>query len=400
MSEQFTTLPAADQQHALAIQAELPFFMDIRHQIHQQPELGFEEQVTSDKIASLLKEWGYEVHQGLAKTGVVGTLKVGTGTKVLGLRADMDALPIQENSQKPWQSKIDGKFHGCGHDGHTTILLAAAKRLAQTKNFNGTLRVIFQPAEELLYGGRVMLEDGLFDLFPCDAIFALHNMPKLKVGEFYFHPDAMMASSDTLHIHIEGVGSHGALPDLGIDAAVVACYIVVALQSIVARNVNPFAQAVITVGHIGSGEAPNVVNGNALLKLSVRALNSQVRHLLLKRIEEIADNQAKSFGATARVEHINGCPPLINGKQATEFAIQVATSVFGEAKVHTDLMAVMGSEDFAYMLEANPNGNYCFVGNGDGESACMVHNPHYDFNDDIILPAATYWCALTERYLA
>lgn len=385
--------------HLASLKARESYFTDIRHRIHQHPELGFEEHVTSELVAKLLKEWGYDVHQGLAKTGVVGTLKVGTGTKIIGLRADMDALPIQEASNKAWQSQQANKFHGCGHDGHTTILLAAAEQLAKTRNFNGTLRVIFQPAEELLYGGRVMLDDGLFELFPCHMIFGLHNMPKLKVGNFYFREGPMMASCDTIHIHIEGQGSHGAMPEYGTDALVTACHIVVALQTIVSRNISPFEQAVVTVGYIGSGDAPNVVNDKALLKLSIRALNPTVRATLQQRIKDIAISQAASFGAKAIVEHINGCPPVVNGKEATQLAIDVATDLFGADKVHTNTAPLMGSEDFAFMLEANPNGNYCFVGNGDGEGACMVHNPSYDFNDEIIVPAAAYWCALAEKYL-
>lgn len=373
-------------------------FTRLRRQIHQHPELGFEEQRTSDIIADLLQQWGYEVHCGLAKTGVVGTLKNGNSNKIIGLRADMDALPIHEENTHDWRSKIDGKFHGCGHDGHTTILLAAAQRLAETRDFNGILHVIFQPAEELLYGGRVMLDDGLFDLFPCDMIFGLHNMPKMKTGEFYFREGSAMASSDTIHIHIQGVGGHGAMPESGIDATLVACHITIALQSIVSRNVSPLDQAVVTVGCIQSGDAPNVVNGKALMKLTVRTLKREVRELVCRRISEIAQAQASSFGATATIEHINGCPPLINGAEATRFAREVATELFGAEKVHT-APPLMGSEDFSFMLEANPNGNYCFVGNGDEPGACMVHNPLYDFNDEIIVPAAAYWCALTEKYL-
>lgn len=386
-------------QHLTKIANHHAFFCDIRHKIHQNPELGFEEMQTSDLIANLLDEWGYTLHRGLAKTGIVATLRCGTGKKVIGLRADMDALPIQESTNKPYQSQIAGKFHGCGHDGHSTILLACAKQLAQTKNFNGTVHLIFQPAEELLYGGRVMLDEGLFDKFPCDVIFALHNMPRLNTGEFYFKTGAMMASCDTVHIHIKGMGSHGAMPEYGVDATLVACQIAVALQSVVARNVSPLDQAVITIGYISSGDAPNVVNADALMKLSVRSLNPTVREKLLTRIKEIAEYQAQSFGASAVVEHINGCPPVINGDKATEFAIKVAQNLVGDDKVHTDIAPLMGSEDFAFMLEENPNGNYCFVGNGGGNEACMVHNPNYDFNDDIIATAGAYFCNLVENYL-
>ncbi|WP_434778160.1 M20 aminoacylase family protein [Neisseria sp. Ec49-e6-T10] len=381
------------------IKANAEKFTEIRHQIHKHPELGFEEQVTSDLVAAKLQEWGYEVHRGLAKTGVVGTLKVGNGTKRLGIRADMDALPIVENNGKAWSSTIPEKFHGCGHDGHTTILLAAAEYLAKTKNFDGTLHLIFQPAEELLYGGKVMLDDGLFKLFPCDMIYALHNMPGLKTGEFYFKEGPFMASSDTIHIEVNGVGGHGAIPEKTVDATLVASHIVIALQSIVSRNVSPFEQAVVTVGCFQSGDAPNVVNGKALLKLSVRALHPEVRKLLLKRIPEIAQAQAQSFGASVEITHVNGSPVLMNGKEATDFGIQVARNLVGEANVHTDAAPMMGSEDFAFMLEANPNGSYLFIGNGDEPGSCMVHNPGYDFNDEIITPAAAFWGALTEAYL-
>ncbi|WP_343655499.1 M20 aminoacylase family protein [Cupriavidus sp.] len=374
-------------------------FIRIRRQIHQHPEIGFEETRTSDLVAEMLKGWGYEVHRGLARTGVVGTLKVGKGSRRLGIRADMDALPMTENSQKEWSSTVPGKFHGCGHDGHTAILLCAAEYLAKTRNFDGTLHLIFQPAEELLYGGKVMVHDGLFEQFPCDAIFAMHNMPGFKECEFYFRKGAFMASSDTLHIEITGVGGHGAIPEKTIDATLVACHIGTALQTIVSRNVSPFEAAVITIGSIQSGEAPNIINAKALMKLSVRSLNPSVRTVLLKRIAEVAQLQAQSFGATAEVMHVNGSPVLVNDDQATDFAAEVAQDVFGRDKVHTDAPQLPGSEDFAFMLEANPNGSYMLIGGGDQPGYCMVHNPGYDFNDKCLTPAAAYWCALTERYL-
>ncbi|OCG04912.1 M20 aminoacylase family protein [Gilliamella apis] len=375
-------------------------FIDIRHQIHQHPELGFEEHKTSDLVASKLAEWGYEVHRGLAKTGVVGVLKNGTSDKKIGIRADMDALPIIEASGKPWSSQTHGKFHGCGHDGHTTILLCAAKYLAETRHFDGTLHVIFQPAEELLYGGKVMVDDGLFKQYPCDVIFGIHNMPGFKEGHFYFKAGALMASSDTIHIKIKGKGAHGAMPERGIDATLVACYIGTALQSIVSRNVSPFEQAVITIGCIQSGEAPNVVNSDALMKLTVRALDNDTRALLLKRISEVATAQAESFGASVEIEHVNGSPVLHNGKDATKFAFDVAQKLVGEDRVHDNCHPFMGSEDFAFMLENNPNGCYMIIGNGDEPGFCSVHNPGYDFNDNCIVTAAAYWVALTETYLS
>ncbi len=374
-------------------------FITLRHQIHMNPEVGFEEVETSALVASKLKEWGYDVNVGLAKTGVVGTMKVGDGKKIIGLRADLDALPIQEETGKEWSSKNSGKFHGCGHDGHTTMLLCAAKYLSETKNFNGTVHLIFQPAEELLYGGEVMLKDGVFEKFPCDKIFGLHNMPGLKTGEMYFRAGPMFASSDTIQIEITGVGSHGAQPEKGIDATLVACHIGVALQSIVSRNVSPFEAAVITVGCIESGNAPNVVNGSAIMKLTVRSLNKEIRALLLKRINEVAELQAKSFGATAVVNHLTGSPVLVNGKEANDFAIQVAEKLFGADKVHKETNQLMGSEDFAFMLEANPNGAYAMIGGGVGAEFAPVHNPKFDFNDQCIVPGAAYWVGLTEEYL-
>jgi len=381
------------------IQENAQQFIDIRRDLHRHPEIGFEEQRTSDLVAEKLKSWGYEVHRGLAKTGVVGTLKVGDGTKRLGIRADMDALPMPENSGKPWSSTIPGKFHGCGHDGHTTILLAAAEYLAKTRNFNGTLHVIFQPAEELLYGGKVMVDDGLFSLFPCDLIFGIHNMPGFKKGEFYFRTGATMASSDTIHIEVKGTGGHGAFPEKTVDATIVACQIALALQTIVSRNVTPFEPAVVTVGSIQAGDAPNIINDKALLKLSIRTLNPDVRKLVLKRVSEIAHAQAQSFNATVQIDHVNGSPVLMNDEKTTQFALDVAKEMFGDDKVHTDLPAFMGSEDFAFMLEENPNGAYMIIGNGDEPGFCMVHNPGYDFDDDLIVPAASYWCAITETYL-
>lgn len=381
------------------IRSSVSEFVEIRHSIHSNPELGFEEHKTSALVAEKLSQWGYEVHKGLAGTGVVGTLKCGDGSKRLGLRADMDALPMSENSGKPWASSAAGLFHGCGHDGHTAILLCAAKYLAETKNFDGTLHVIFQPAEELLYGGRVMIEDGLFKLFPCDAVFSIHNMPSLKTGEFYFREGGMMSSSDTIHIEITGKGAHAAQPERGIDATVVACYIATALQSIVSRNISPLESAVLTIGCIQAGDAPNMVNNDALMKLSVRALSNEARQILLKRIDALVKAQAASFGATAEIKHINGSPALVNNPEATRLAASVAAGLVGESKVHTDTPPFMASEDFAFMAEAVPYSSYIMIGNGDEPGFCNVHNPGYDFNDECIVPAASLWAAITEAYL-
>ena len=380
------------QQHAGEITA-------IRHHIHRHPELGFEEAQTSQLVAEKLREWGYEVHVGLAKTGVVGTLKVGNGDKVLGIRADMDALPILEQTDVAYKSQHQHVMHACGHDGHTTVLLAAAQYLATSKNFNGTLHVIFQPAEEFLYGGKVMVDDGLFELFPCDLLYGFHNMPGLKAGEFYIKPGAFMASADTLEVTITGVGGHGAYPHKTVDATLVASHIVVALQSIVGRNIDPLQAAVVTVGSIHAGSAANIIAATAELKISVRALSNEVRAELLQRVHDTINLQAQSFGASATIKHVNGCPVVMNDAEATDYVLDVMRSQFGEAVCHTDVLPSMASEDFAYMLEAHSKGCYFFVGNGDGAEHHMVHHPQYDFNDDIILPVAQLWCALAERYL-
>lgn len=381
-----------------ALQVNEAQFVALRRRFHQQPEIGFEEHKTSEEVARLLGEWGYQVHRGLAGTGVVATLSVGNGKKRLGLRADMDALPMQEMSGKAWSSQVDGRFHGCGHDGHTTTLLYAAEYLARTRQFNGTLQLIFQPAEELLYGGRVMLEDGLFEQFPCDAIFGLHNMPGQPTGRIGLRDGAMMASSDTLHIEVKGVGGHGAVPEHTVDATLVACHITLALQSIVSRNITPFEPVVVTVGSIQAGHAPNIINDKVLMKLTVRTLNEQVRETVLQRIHDIAVAQAESFNASATLTHVNGSPVLRNNPAANEMVRQVATSLFGEKQVG-EVKPFMGSEDFAFMLERNPNGCYFTIGAGDEADRCMVHNPGYDFNDALLLKGAALWCALTEHYL-
>lgn len=374
-------------------------FIALRRDLHQHPELGLEETRTSDMVADKLRSWGYEVHRGMAKTGVVGTLRVGSGEKTLGLRADMDALPMREQNDKPWRSSTENKFHGCGHDGHTATLLCAAEYLARSRRFNGTLHVIFQPGEELLYGGRLMLEDGLFRQFPCDAIYALHNMPGIKKGHIHTRTGAMLASADTLHIEVVGKGGHGGFPEKTTDATLVACQIVLALQTIVSRNVSPFDQAVVTVGSLCSGEAPNIINASALLKLSVRALDNNVRQRLLQRIREIALGQAQSMGAEVNIEHVNGCPALVNDADATAFTVEVARDLFGAEKVCADAAPVMGSEDFAFMLEQNPRGGYLFLGAGDEPERCMVHHPGYDFNDELIAPGAIFFSYLAERFL-
>ncbi|MGV2288542.1 M20 aminoacylase family protein [Trinickia sp. YCB016] len=370
----------------------------LRRQIHAHPELAYEEVATGDLVAERLEAWGYTVHRGLGKTGVVGQLKVGNGTRRLGLRADMDALPIHEQTGLPYASKLPGKMHACGHDGHTAMLLAAAKHLAREKSFDGTLNLIFQPAEEGLAGAKKMLEDGLFERFPCDAVFAMHNMPGHPTGKFGFLPGSFMASSDTVIAKVIGRGGHGAVPHKAIDPVVVCAQIVLALQTIVARNVAPLDMAIITVGAIHAGEAPNVIPDSAEMRLSVRALRPEVRDLLEKRITEVIHAQAAVYGARAEIDYQRRYPVLVNDVEMTAFARQVAFDWVGEAGLIRDMEPLTGSEDFAFLLERCA-GSYLIIGNGDGEGGCMVHNPGYDFNDDCLATGAAYWVKLAEAFL-
>ena len=385
------------------MQANAEAFTALRRDIHQHPEIGFKEFRTSDLVAERLQRWGYEVTRGLGGTGVVGQLKRGMGTRKLGLRADMDALPIVETTGLPYASRHAGLMHACGHDGHTAMLLAAAEHLATSATFDGTLNLIFQPAEESLGGARKMMEDGLFDRFPCDAIFAMHNMPGFRQGQLLLREGAAMASSENILVHIEGKGGHGAMPHLSADPVVAGASIVMALQTIVSRNVPPLQMAVITVGAFQSGVANNVIPQQATLKLSVRALDRGVRELLRTRIVEVVELQAQSYGVTARVEFLPGYPVLVNTAAETALAREVAIALVGADNVVLQTEPLTGSEDFAYMLEEVP-GSYLFIGNGDaangGHGACMVHNPNYDFEDRNIPVGAAFWVALTERFLA
>ena len=385
-----------------ALQSRESAFTALRRDIHQHPEIGFQEFRTSDLVAERLQRWGYEVTRGLGGTGVVGQLKRGSGERKLGLRADMDALPIQETTGLPYASCHVGLMHACGHDGHTAMLLAAAEHLAKFTTFDGTLNLIFQPAEESLGGARKMIEDGLFDRFPCDAIFAMHNLPGFRPGQLLLREGATMASSENILVHIEGKGGHGAIPHLSADPVVAGSAIVMGLQTIVSRNVPPLQMAVITVGSFQSGVNNNVIPQNATLKLSVRALDRDVRELLHNRIVALVELQAQSYGVSARVEFLPGYPVLINTPTETAIAREVAVALVGADNVVLQTEPLTASEDFAYMLDQVP-GSYLFIGNGDatngGHGACMVHNPNYDFEDRNIPVGAAFWVALTERFL-
>ncbi|MDY0746869.1 M20 aminoacylase family protein [Paucibacter sp. R3-3] len=386
---------------AHALDAQVGEFIRLRREIHAEPELAFEEHRTAALVAAKLESWGYAVRRGLGGTGVVGTLVRGTGGKRLGLRADMDALPVDEATGLPWASRKPGLMHACGHDGHTAMLLAAAKRLATQGRFSGTLQLIFQPAEEGGAGALRMIEEGLFEQHPCDAIFAMHNMPGIPQGHLSFREGAAMASSDYATITLQGTGGHGAMPHRAADSIVAAASIVMALQTVVSRNVDPQQMAVVTVGAIHAGKANNVIPASATLELSVRSLDRDVRALLQQRIRVLVAAQAESYGVQAEVAWRAGYPVLVNTKAETDFARKVGLELLGADKVITDRAAESGSEDFAFMLERVP-GSYLLVGNGDGDSAgaCMVHNPGYDFNDDNIAIGAAYWTLLAERFLA
>lgn len=378
-----------------AIQDEM---IAIRHQLHSHPELAYEEVKTSELVANLLTKWGYEVTRGIGITGVVGQLKNGDGPSI-GFRADMDALPIDEKTDLPYKSTIPGKMHACGHDGHTATLLTTARYLAENRNFKGTVNVIFQPAEEGYAGAKKMMDDGLFEKFPCDAVFGFHNMPGYETAHFGFCAGPAMASADTVNITVKGKGGHGALPHMSVDPIVVASSIVMALQSIVARNVNPLETAIITVGIIKSGIAHNIIPDEAHMTLTVRTLNSEVQDLVEKRIIETAEFQAKSYGATAEVEYIRTYPVLNNSAAETEFAEEVAKKFLGDEYIIKNIPPMTASEDFAFMLQ-QCKGSYIFVGNGiNSANGCSLHNPAYDFNDEILPVVASYWVKLTEAYL-
>jgi hippurate hydrolase len=387
-------LPALDE-----IRAHEEEMVAIRRQIHSNPELAYEEHATADLVAERLQRWGYEVHRGLGGTGVVGTLKAGSSTRRIGLRADMDALPIVETSGKAWSSKVFGKMHACGHDGHTAMLLAAARHLAATRNFDGIVHLVFQPAEEGQAGARKMLEDGFLDLFPCEAMFGMHNAPGKPAGKFFAVPGFAMASSDSVYITVRGKGGHGAFPQAAVDPVVAASGIVMALQTVVSRNVPPLETGIVTVGAFLSGDAPNVIPETAELRLTVRAFRPDVQDLLERRITEIAHAQAAVYGATAQVDYQRRYPVLHNDPALTSYCQQVVRDWLGDDGLIANAEPVTGSEDFAFFLERVP-GCYINIGNGEGsEGGCMVHNPGYDFNDAVLPTGASYWVRLAETYL-
>ena len=370
-----------------------------RRDIHAHPELGFAETRTAGLVAERLAGFGIEVHRGIGKTGVVGVLKAGSSPRSIGLRADMDALPILETNGFAHRSRDDGRMHACGHDGHTTMLLGAARYLAETRRFDGTVHFIFQPAEEGLGGAEAMLADGLFERFPCDTVFGMHNRPGLAVGKFAIRSGAMMAGGAFFDITVTGRGAHGARPESGIDSVLVAAHIATALQSIVARNVKPTDTAVLSVTQIHGGDAYNVIPPQAVMRGTVRAFSQDTMTLLQHNMARIAEGVAAGFGATAAVDFRRGFAPVVNDTAETAFIADGAAELVGEDNVNRNTSLVMGSEDFSFMLERRP-GAYIQIGNGDGEGACEIHNPAYDFNDAILPLGASLFARLAERKLA
>lgn len=381
----------------------------VRRDIHAHPELCFEEVRTADVVAQKLTEWGIPIHRGLGKTGVVGIVKGrdgGANGRAIGLRADMDALPMQEFNTFAHASKHQGKMHACGHDGHVAMLLAAAQHFAKHRNFDGTVYLIFQPAEEGGGGARVMIEDGLFEQFPMEAVYGMHNWPGMPVGTFAVSPGPVMASTSEFKITLRGKGGHAALPHTGIDPVPIACGMVQAFQTIISRNKKPVDAGVISVTMIHAGEATNVVPDSVELQGTVRTFTVEVLDLIEKRMRQVAEHHCAAHDAVCEFEFVRNYPPTVNSPAEAEFARKVMVGIVGEERVVVQ-EPTMGAEDFAYMLQAKP-GAYCFIANGDGAhremghggGPCMLHNPSYDFNDDLIPLGATYWVKLAEEWLA
>lgn len=373
------------------------FLREIRHHLHRHPELSLHEVGTAAMVAEYLTQWGYEVTRNVGGHGVVGTLRVGEGARSVAVRADMDALPITEESGQPHASEVKGVMHACGHDGHTTMLLGAARQLALSRNFSGTVHLVFQPAEEGEAGALRMIEDGLFERFPCDAIFGLHNQPGIAAGTLLFGEGPFMSASDRVLITIRGRGGHAARPQLTVDPVLIAGSLIMALQSVVARNIDPTAIAIVTIGTVHAGIATNVIPESATLGLSVRSFDAAVRDRLRERITALVSAHVEGYGGTVEIDYELGYPVLVNSPAETEFARQVAEELVGPAQVVFPYGPVTGSEDFAYYLERKPG---CFLRLGNGVESPMVHNASYDFNDTNLTVGAAYWTRLVERFLA
>ncbi len=385
------------------IVAQQPELMAIRRDIHANPETAFEELRTSKLVAAKLESWGIEVHKGLAKTGIVGKLaggrNLGRSARAIGLRADMDALPIHEKNAFGYRSKNDGRMHACGHDGHTAMLLGAAKYLAESRNFDGTVYFIFQPAEEGQGGGREMIEDGLFEKFQMDAVFGMHNWPGIPAGQFAVMPGPMMASTDNFEIRVLGRGAHAAMPQNGIDPILIGSELVQALQSISSRTVSPLDAAVVSVTQFHAGEVINAIPSEAILRGTARSFKPGVRDTIENAIKRLAAGIAAAHGASASVQYDRLYPPTINAVRETEIVATVLENLVGSENVLRNLQPSTGAEDFAFMLLQKP-GCYLWIGNGPGDNGCMLHNANYDFNDEILPLGSSAWVRLTEHMLA
>jgi hippurate hydrolase len=389
-------LPAELDRRLAAIDAEM---RSLRQDFHSFPELAFEERRTAARVADLLEGWGIETHREIAGTGVIGVIRRGSGNRNIALRADMDALPIAEETGLSYASRNAGKMHACGHDGHTTTLLAAARVLAEAGEFDGTLTLIFQPAEEDISGARRMVEEKVLDRFGCDQVYAIHNLPGLPFGEFALREGAIMAASDAAAITVFGKGGHGAEPHNAVDPVVAAASIVMALQTLVARSMPPHSGAVVTVGTFHAGTASNVIPATATMDLSIRSYTETDRAALERLVRRIARDQAASYGARAEVSFGHGYPSVVNTAAETDLARRAATAVVGPAGIR-ELPKPLGfSEDFAFLLQQRP-GAYVLVGAGDEAERAPLHNPCYDFNDDLIARGAAYWVRLAETALA
>ena len=370
-----------------------------RRDIHQHPELKFEENRTSDLVAAKLEEFGIEIHRGLAKTGVVGTIRNGDGPSI-GLRADMDALPLEEKNTFKHASSNPGKMHACGHDGHTAMLLGAAKHLAGSKNFKGTVNLIFQPAEEGGGGGELMIKEGLFEMFPVDSVYGLHNWPGMPAGTFGVGSGPIMAAADMFDLTINGRGGHAALPDQCIDPIVVASQVVSALQTITSRNTHPVDSVVISVTQIHAGDAYNVIPDSVRMHGTVRTFQTETRDKIPSSMLRVAEGVCAAYGTTCELNYMSGYPATINSVPETEISAKAVVDLLGEDKIILNPTPSMGAEDFSYMLEARPG---CYVwlgiGPGKGEAGCMLHSSRYDFNDDVLPTGASYWVKLVENEL-
>ncbi len=370
-----------------------------RHDFHAHPELRFEEVRTSGIVAEKLKAWGYEVHEGIAGTGVVGVLKGGDGQGgSIGIRADMDALPMQEEANPAYRSTVAGKMHACGHDGHTAILLGAAKYLAETRNFDGTVNLIFQPAEEGGAGAKKMIEAGLFKNFPCDSVYGLHNMPQIPRGQFAIRKGALMAAADSMKITINGKGGHAAMPHLAIDPIAIGTQIYAAAQTIVSRQIDPFDKAVISITQFHAGTANNVIPAEAILDASIRTVSLETRDMIRDKFKAMCASFAAQHGIEILCDYKEGYPVTLNHDDNVDRVAEAAADVVGAEMVDTATVPLMGSEDFSYMLEERP-GAYIFLGGGDETHTHSVHHPEYDYNDEVLAIGASLWATLVEREL-